>query len=181
MHHTWLKLACLASLPLLLCQCQAEKPKPKGPTPYAATIRIAYTPMALAAMIRNQNTLAVDAYYYGYPTPQALPKADKLGRLALSDERLGWSSDTRRVRFDGNVDTSLLPEIRGEPQLMVGAESLGPDGVSDDLLSCKTWIGTVKTAQARPPLIACELDTGDKASADDIVAADEAGSSSSSE
>jgi len=176
MLHRLLKLACLAPLPLFLWQCHAEKPKPRAPTPYVTTVRIAYTPMALAAMIHNKNTLAVDAHYYGDPTPQALPKADKLGRLALSDERYGWSSDARRVQFDGNIDTSLLPEIRGEPQLMIGAESLGPDGVSDDLMSCKTWIGTVKMAQAKPPLIACELDTGDKDSADDIVAADDAGS-----
>ena len=177
MLHRIFKLACLAPLPLLLSQCQVEKPKPKAPTPYAASARLAYTPMALAAMIRTKDTIAVDAYYYGDPTPQALPKADRLGRLALSDERYGWTNDVRRVQFEGNVDTSLLPQIRGEPQLFVDAESLGADGGSDDLIHCKTWIGTVKMAQAKPPLIACELDTGDKDSADDIVAADDASSS----
>ncbi len=177
MRHKWLKLAALASLPLLLCQCQAEKPKAKGPTPYAVAVRIAYTPMALAAMIRNKDTLAIDAYYYGDPTPQALAKADTLHRLALGDERYGWPPSTHRVQFNGNVDTSLLPQIRGEPQLLIDAQPLASDGSSVDLVSCRTWIGTVKIAQAKPPLIACELDTGDKASADDILAADNAGSS----
>jgi hypothetical protein len=177
-----LKLAALAPLSLLLWQCHAaEKPKATAPSPYAVSVRLAYTPMALAALIREKDTVGVDAYYYGDPKPEAQSKADKLGRLALADELHGWSPDTRRVPFGGNIDTSLLPDLRDEPQLLVSADSIGSDGGSDQLIACKTWIGTVKNAQAKPPLIACELDTGDKDSADAIIAADEASSSESSQ
>lgn len=167
-----LKAACLLPLTVGLCQCDSLKPKPKALSPYALKVRLAYTPMARAAMLDHKDTIVVNAYYYGDPTPQAAAKADTLHRLALSDEKYGWSVDTRLVKVDGNVDTALLPEIRGEPQLLASAYSITTDAARDELVACKTWIGTVKEAQSRAPLIACELETGDKDSADDIVAAD---------
>ncbi len=167
-----LKAAGLTALAIGLCQCDGLKPKPKAPSPYAMTVRLVYTPMARAAMIRNADTIVVNAYYYGNPTPQALAKADGLHRLALSDEHYGWTVGANRVAVAGNVDTSLLPEIRGEPQLLLLAYSLTSGAAQDELVHCKSWIGTVKEAQAHPPLVACELETGDKDSADDIVAAD---------
>lgn len=176
-----LKLACLAPLAVGLCQCDGVKPKAKAPSPYATSVRIAYTPMAHAAMVREKDTLVLNAYYYGEPTPQGLAKADAVQRLGLSDERYGWTIDAHLVHVDGNVDTSLLPYIRGEPQLLVHAYSVKPDATQDELIHCKTWIGTVKESQARPPLIACELENGDKDSADDMFEADEASSSASSQ
>ena len=169
-----LKVLCLAPLAIGLCQCDGLKSKPKAPSPYAASVRLAYTPMARAAMIANKDTLVVNAYYYGDPTPQSVGKADELHRISLSDERYGWTVDAHEIKIDGNIDTSLLPEIQGAPQLLVHAYSIKPDATQDELLRCKTWIGTVKEAQARAPLIACELEDGDKASADDMVAADRA-------
>ncbi len=167
-----LKAACLLPLTVGLCQCDSLKPKPKGPSPYAMTTRITYTPMARAAMIAHNDTLVLNAYYYGDPTPQAMAKADELHRLSLSDERYGWDVNTKAIKVDGNVDTTLLSDIRGEPQLLVHAYSVQADATQDELIHCKTWIGTVKEAQTRSPLIACELENGDKDSADDIVEAD---------
>jgi hypothetical protein len=164
--------ACLVPLALGLWQCDALRPK--AASPYASTIRTAFTPMALADMARNKDNFAVIAYYYGDPTPQHREKLDEVGRLILGEERHGWTTNARRVPLDGDVDTSLLPQIRGQVQMLVTAYSVTPIGASDDLIHCKSWIGTVKMAQARPPLIACELENNDKDSADDIVAADDA-------
>lgn len=181
MLNTILKVACLAPLAIGLCQCDGVTPKAKAPSPYATSVRIAYTPMAHAAMVQAKDSIVVNAYYYGDPTPRAASRADELHRLALSDERYGWTKDAHLVQIDGRVDTSLLSEIRGEPQLMVHAYSVRSDAVQDELLHCKTWIGTVKESQARPPLIACELENGDKDSADDLFEADEESSSASSQ
>ncbi len=187
MRHKVLKLACVAALPLLLCQCEGLKPK--TPSPYASNVRLAFTPMSLADMADKKDTIVVVAYYFGdplHPGRESVSDADRLiqgakvdavGRFILGEERYGWSLDARRVHLDGNFDKSLLPQIRGPVQMIVTAYSIQPDAASDDLIHCKTWIGTVKMAQERPPLIACELENGDKASADDIVAADTASSS----
>lgn len=168
-----LAAACLVPLAVGLWQCDLAKPKPKAPSPYASTVRMAFTPMAQAAMAREKDSFAVIAYYYGDPIPRARKKADTLGRLDLGEERYGWTSNARRVHLDGNLDRSLLPQIRGDVQMLINAYSVTPIGGSDDLIHCKTWIGTVKMAQAQSPLIACELENGDKDSADDLVAADE--------
>ncbi len=162
-----LKAACLAPLALLLCQCDALKPK--APSPYAADVTLKFTPMAAAALAQAKDNIVVLAYFYGDPKPEAKAKADNLGRLVLGSERSGWSNNTRLVHLSGKIDASLLPSIRGEPQLLVSVYSVMPDGSSDDLIACKTWIGTVKGAQARSPVIGCELETGDKDSADDLV------------
>ena len=176
MRHKILKAACLAPLALLLCQCDALTSR-KAPSPYASTVTLKFTPMAEAAMKSHNDNIVVAAYYYGDPVPAARARADKLGRLMLGQDRPGWSGNTRRVHLDGTVDTSLLPQIRGEPQMLVSAYSVTQDASSDDLIHCKTWIGTVKMAQAQPPLIGCELENGDKDSADDLAAAAEANSS----
>ncbi len=174
-----LTAACLVPLATCLWQCDMGG-KPKPPSPYAATVRLVYTPMARAAMLRSKDTLVVNGYYYGNPTPQALKDADDLHRLALLDERDAWPGDVTQVTLTGNIDTSRLSGIRGEPQLLVAAYSVTNINAQDELIHCKTWIGTVKNAQARSPLIACELETGDKESADDLVAADAASSDGSS-
>lgn len=176
MHRKLFAGACLVPLALGLWQCDAFKPK--AASPYASTVRMAFTPMSLADMARNKDTFAVIAYYYGDPIPQHREKLDEVGRLILGEERHGWTSNARRVPLDGDVDTSLLPQIRGQVQMLVTAYSVTPMGASDDLIHCRSWIGTVKEARERPPLVACELDNNDKDSADDIVAADDAGSSS---
>jgi len=180
-----LAMACLVPLVAGLGACGQSRPK--APSPYAWNVRMAFTPMALKEMAKNNDTFAVLAYYYGDPTPQArsVPAANKaidaLGRLIVGEERYGWTANQRRVHLDGNIDTSLLPNIRGDVQVLVSAYSVTKEGASDDLIACKTWIGTIKMAQEKPPLIACELDNGDKDSADDLVAADEASASRSSQ
>jgi len=180
-----LTLACLAPLAAGLGSC--EQAKPKSPLPYAWNVRMAFTPMALKEMAKDNDTFAVLAYYYGDPTPQARndPKASKaidaLSRLIVGEERYGWTTDQRRVHLDGQIDTSLLPFTRGDVQVLVTAYSVTKEGASDDLIACKSWIGTIKMAQKEPPLIACELENGDKDSADDLVAADEAGAGRSSQ
>jgi hypothetical protein len=171
-----LKAACLAPLALLLCQCDALMPRPKV-SPYASTVRMAFTPMALAKMNEIKDNFVLVAYYYGDPTPQALKKADELGRLNLGEERYAWTPNARTVHLDGPIDVSLLPQIRGPVQALITAYSATPIGAADDLIHCTTWIGTIKELQAHAPLIACELDNNDKDSADDIVAADQSSSS----
>jgi len=169
-----LTAACLIPLPLLLCQCDVLKPK--APSPYASNVRLAFTPMSLASMAREKDTIVVVVYYYGDPVPQHREKLDDVGRLILGEERHGWTTDARRIPLDGTFDRSLLPQIRGQVQMIVTAYSILPDAASDDLIHCRTWIGTVKMAQARAPLVACELENNDKNSAEDIVAADDASS-----
>ena len=166
-------------VPMAACLWQCDTAKPKGPSPYAVTVRIAFTPMARAAMDRTKDDIDVNGYYYGDPTPQALAKADALHRLVLLDESASWPGNITHVTLTGNIDTSQLSNIRGEPQLLVTAYSVTDIKAQDELIHCKTWIGTVKNAQARPPLIACELETGDTEDADALIAAD-AGSSDSS-
>ena len=161
MHRKILKAACLIPLALLLCQCDMLSPRPKAPSPYAADVTVRFTPMAKAAMAQKKDGFVVLAYYYGDPIAAARAKADNLGRLVLGEKRLGWSGNTRHVHLDGEIDASLLADIRGEPQLLVSVYSVLPDGGSDDLIDCQTWIGTVKMARATPPVIGCELDTGD--------------------
>ena len=175
MLHKILKAACLLPLVLLLCQCDVLKPT--APSPYASSVRMAFTPMARAAMDRDKDNFAVVAYYFGDPVPQAVKKADAVGRFILGEERFGWTTNTKRVHLDGKFDTSLLPQIRGDVQVLITAYSVTPIGASDDLIHCRSWIGSVKMAQERPPLIACELENNDRDSADDLVVADEASSS----
>ena len=185
MRHRVFKLAGLAVLALLLCQCQWL---PKPPSPYASDVRLAFTPTSLASMGRQQDTIVVVAYYWGDPLPQHHEtadgvarviqggKVDAVGRFILGEERYGWTIEARKVHLDGNFDRSLLPQIRGPVQMLVTAYSIQPNGASDDLIHCRTWIGTVKMAQERAPLIACEMNNNDKDSAEDLVAADDASS-----
>jgi hypothetical protein len=143
--------------------------KPKAPSSYGSTVLLKFTPMAVAAMAREKDTFAVDAYYYGDPTPQAASRADHLHRLPLGEDQYGWSANTRRVHLEGKIDTSLLTDIRGEPQVLISARSITPMGGSDELIDCTTWIGTVKMAQAQPPVVGCALETGDKVDKDDLL------------
>ncbi len=170
-----LKAACL--LPLVVALCQCAPAKPKGPSPYASSVRMAFTPMAMAALTQAKDSFVVVAYYYGDPTPAAQKNVDDVGRLALGEDRDAWALNTHLVHLAGNIDTSLLSQVRDAPQVLITAHASTPIGGDDDILHCKTWIGTVKNAQEKPPLIACELENGDKDSADDIVAADDASSS----
>ena len=170
--------ACLIPLAMGLWQCDILKPK--APSPYASAVVVKFTSMAMASMVHEKDAFVVGAYYYGDPTPAALAKADKMGRLVLGQERVAWSNNTRRVKLPGAIDTSLLPQIRGEPQMMINVYSVTPEGASDELIACKSWIGSVKEAQAKPPVIGCELENGDKDSADDLVAAPEAASGAAS-
>jgi len=165
-----LKAVCLVPPALMLWQCDAFKPK--TPSPYASTVQLRFTPMAAAAMARAGDGFVVLAYYYGDPTPQARAKADKVGRLMLGEDRAGWSGNTRRVPLAGKVDTSLLPQIRGETQMLVNVYSVTKEGAADDLIVCTSWIGTVKMAQARSPVVGCELETGDSGDAHDLVDSD---------
>ena len=173
MRRTVVKLVCLAALPWLLWQCA---PHPKAPAPYASTVRLAFTPKSQAAMARYKDNIAIVAYYYGDPVPQHKEPLDPAGRLILGEERHGWTANARRAPLDGAVDAALLPQIRGPVQMLVTAYSVQPVGASDDIIHCKSWIGTVKEAQERSPLVACEMEDNDTDSADDIVAADEASS-----
>ena len=167
MAHGYLKAACLAPLVLLLCQCDAFKPK--APSPYASTVTLRFTPMAAATMTHEGDGFVVLAYYYGDPTPHATAKIDKLGRLMIGEDRSGWSGNTRRVHLDGTVDTSLLPQIRGEPQMLINVYSVTKEGAADDLIDCTSWVGTVKMAQAQSPVVGCELENGDAGDAHDLV------------
>ena len=156
----YLKALCLAPLLVGLCQCDQLKPK-APPSPYAATVTLKFTAKAEAAMTASGDDLVLLAYYYGEPAPGAEGKTDKVGRVMLGLSRLGWSGNTRRVHLDGRIDTARLPLVRGDPQLLVSIYSITPEKAPDDLIHCKTWMGSVKQARAQPPVIGCELENGD--------------------
>jgi hypothetical protein len=154
----------LSWLPLVLALTQCDridammKPKAKEPGPYAFDITLKVSPKGEAALKQAPDGLFVDAWYYGQAAPGYRGQADRLNRIYLGDERSNYPATVRRIHLKGEaIDASKLSQTSdGQPMVLL---SVGGGGTLDNPLSCHDYIGQVRHAQQRPPVLYCEFDT----------------------
>lgn len=152
----------LAVLPLVvaLAHCdQTPKPVAAKPGTYAFDVSLKMSPRAEAALKTSPNPMVVDAWYYGDAAPAFHDKADTMGRIDLGDENWNFSANARRMHLKGEaVDVSKLPQIRNGEVLVFLTVETGA-GTPENPVNCHAYIGSVRLAQQRPPVLTCEFDT----------------------
>lgn len=150
-----------AVLPLVFAVTGCEKPKPKAAPAgtYAFDLMVKLSPKAEAAMKTSPDGFVVDAWYYGDALPAHRDKADQFGRIFLGDENWNFSANARKMHLHGEpIDMDTLAQVRdGQPLVNLTVESVA--GNLDNPLKCHTFIGTVRQAQQKTPVLTCELDT----------------------
>jgi hypothetical protein len=150
-------LKALAVLPLMVLLSQCEQ-KPGGPSAYAFDMTLEVSPAAAELMKANNSHFVVAASYFGRPKPETRAQANAQGRIKLGYEQIGMAPGATKVHLPAaNFDTSKLGAINGDPQVMVIIFSAAEVGARDDLIHCKTYFGIIKTAQAQPPVVACDV------------------------
>jgi len=159
--------ALLGSMVLSLSQCDAPepqpKPAPKAPSSYAYQVRLNLSVRAAKAIKAAKDRIDVTALYYGDPRPGHRFATDSLNRIELGDEEAGAAADSHVVSMTGEFDTAKLSQIRGEPQLLISVFSTDPVGNPDTVLACHSWIGLMSEVRHTPPVIDCDLASGDAA------------------
>ena len=163
----------LAVLPLAMTLTNCDKPKPKTAPAgtYAFDVMVRLSPKAEAAMKTSPDGFVVDAWYYGDALPAHRDKADQFGRIFLGDENWNFSANARKMHLHGEpIDLDKLAQVRdGQPMVNLTVESVA--GNPDNPLKCHAFIGPVRQAQQKTPVLTCEFDTeqywesGDGASA----------------
>lgn len=150
-------LKALALLPLILVLSQCEQ-KPSGPSPYAFDLMLELTPEATELMKAKNSHFVAAALYFGRPKPETRAQANAQGRIRLGYEQIGLAPGATKLHLPAtDVDTSLLPAINGDPQVMVTIYSAADVGARDDLVRCKTYFGIIKSAQAQTPVVKCDV------------------------
>jgi hypothetical protein len=145
-----------------LCQCDQLKhftgSEPVKPGPYAYDLTLQLTPAAEAKLKASDRHFTVDAYYYGKAKPENRAKADELNRLDLGYDKQAFSGQSRHLQMTGEgIDPKLLVQVLdGEPYVMATIRTATKAGFPDELLSCHTYVGTIRDARRLPPVVICD-------------------------
>ena len=151
-------LKILAILPLALVLGNCEQKTAGGPSPYAFDVKLEITPEADALMKAKSSHFVAAAFYFGRPKPETRAQANANGRIKLGYEQIGLAPGATSFHLAADtIDTSLLGDINGEPQVMLNIFSASEVGARDDLVRCKTYFGIISTARAQSPVLACDI------------------------
>ena len=137
---------------LLLNQCG----QPKAAA-YGVDVALSLTPAAAAKLKALGKAAVADGYYYGQPTEATAAKADEDGHINLG-QSFASAAATQSVRLSGDaVDPAMLDKIKDGAVSVTVRAYLDPTAGVDNVLDCTRFDGPLKTAQAQPVAISCDL------------------------
>lgn len=149
----------LAILPLItLADChKIFKPKPERPGPYAFDVTLKMSPKSEVAM-KDAVGISTEAYYFGQKAGAPLDYTVRQNRVELGDERWDLQPGVRRLHFEGTAirKSDLAQTSDSEARVLVTVDIVSKD--PEYVLTCKNYVGAIRQAQQRPPVIKCEFD-----------------------
>ena len=135
-----------------LCTALAACGGPKFKSDYS--VAVTFTPAAAAALKAANESVILDAYYYGAPTEAAKTKANEAGQIELGQDLVPVDPAVPTVHVAGHgIDQEYLIAIEGKVSVELRAYS-GTD--RDNLLKCATVTTTLGDLQAKPPALTCD-------------------------
>jgi len=135
-----------------LCAALAACGRPATRTDY--TVSVTFTPAAVAALKAANESVVLDAYYYGAPTDAMKSKANEAGQIELGQDltAVDPASPTVHVAGKGILQNDLAL-TDGKIDVELRAYS-GTD--RENLLKCAPVTAALADLQARPATIACD-------------------------
>jgi hypothetical protein len=116
------------------------------------------TSTALARLNADGSTLVLDVSYYGYPTEAARPKANQLRQIDLGQEKIAANLAKPKVHFLGKLDKAGLGDVtHGEAMVLLNGYSVTKVGAKDDQVSCGYYRARIDQAQAKMPVLQCDI------------------------
>ncbi len=145
----FLRLAAAAGLCAALCACSA----PKFKSDY--TVAVTLTPAATAAVKAVNESVILDAYYYGAPTEATKEKVNEAGQIELGQDFVPVNPAAPNVHVAGNgLDLEHLKAVEGGK---VSVELRAYSGTDrPNLLKCTSVTIALTDLQARPAAITCD-------------------------
>jgi len=136
-----------------LCAALSACSAPKFKSDYTASVT--FTPAALAALKAANETVFLQAYYYGAPTDATKEKANEAGQIELGEDLVTFDPATPSVHVTGNgLDLEHLKSVDGgKVSVELNAHS-GTDRA--DVIKCSTVTAALTDLQAKPATIACD-------------------------
>ena len=126
----------------------------------AFDVRAELTPRAAAKLRALGDNLVIDTSYYGYPTDAAMPKANRLHQIDLGLEKIVVMPPANKAHMLGRMNTKGVADVtNGEVMLLVNGYSVTPVGAKDDQISCNYYRDRIDQAQAKPPVLQCDIET----------------------
>jgi hypothetical protein len=118
------------------------------------------TPRAAAKLKALGDNLVIDTSYYGYPTEAAMSKANSLHQIDLGQEKIVVLPPANTAHMLGRMNTKGVADVaRGEVMLLVNGYSVTKVGAKDDQVSCNYYRARIDQAQAKPPVLQCDIET----------------------
>jgi|GEM_PF-1273297 len=106
------------------------------------------------------DNLVIDTSYYGYPTDAAREKANRLHQIDLGQEKIVVAPPGFGAHMLGRMNTKGVADItNGEVMLLVNGYSVTPVGAKDDQVACNYYRARIDQAQAKPPVLQCDIET----------------------
>jgi len=144
---------------LLLTQCgEKNAAAPSTASAHAGfDVKLSLTPAAAGKLAALGKPAVVDAFYYGLPTEATASKVDDEGHITLG-QNFASASQSGTVTIDGSaVDPDMLDKIRDSAISVTVRAYLDPTAGAKNMLNCTQFDGPVKTAQAQPVAITCDV------------------------
>jgi hypothetical protein len=126
-------------------------------SPYAFEVALTLTPRAAEKLASTKERIILAGAYWGVPNAAAKPTADEMGQIPLGEDFVEVAPENATVSVPAaNFDPAQLPNVEGEPQVLVNVYSARKTH-EDNLLSCGIYEGPVAMAQKQPVDIQCDL------------------------
>lgn len=144
-----LRLVGALALCTALCACSA----PKFKSDYDVSVTL--TPAATTALKAANETMTLDAYYYGAPTDTTKEKVNEAGQIEMGQDLVSVDAAAPKVHVAGaGIDQVHLTAIDGGKVSVELRAYSGTDRAN--LLKCTPITAALTDLQAKPATIACD-------------------------
>ncbi len=138
---------------LALCATLAACGGPKFKPDF--TVAVTFTPAAMAALKAANETVTLDAYYYGAPTEATKERANEDGQIELGQDLVTVDPANPTVHVTGaGLDQVHLTAVEGSKVSVELRAYSGTDRAN--LLKCAPVTAALADLQAKPVTIACD-------------------------
>lgn len=156
---TLLKISLLLALGVSLAHCGKPEdkavPEATAAVSYPYDVKVTFTPAALSALQKAEVGAVVDATYFGAPTTETKDKVNDDGVIVVGEDLAEIDAKDQTVHLTGKgVVVSSLKAIDSAPSVEVRVYS---GTTKANVLGCNTFKDAVKTAQAAPVAITCDV------------------------
>lgn len=119
------------------------------------TVAVTFTPAATAALKAANETVVLDAYYYGTPTETTRERANEAGQIELGQDLVTVDPASPSVHVTGaGLDQVHLTAVEGQKVSVEIRAYSGTDRTN--LLKCAPVTAALSDLQAKPATIACD-------------------------